>query len=248
MSCKDDQPVDPAGTTGSITIEYDNVVGDRDLKLDTDNYTNAAGEAFTISTMNYYISNIKLLKADGSSYVVPKDSSYYLVREADLASQEIKLNNVPVGDYTGVEFMIGVDSLKCASDPTQRTGVLDIASPDVMYWAWNSGYIFMKLEGASPASTIASGNYNYHIGLFGGLTTKTINNLKTVKIDFAGTKATVTSKLSPQVHLLADALKIFNGPTQLSIANNSVVMASAYSVNIANNYQSMFSLDHIHAN
>ncbi len=248
ISCTEDEKVDPEAKTGSIIIEYDNVVGDRNLKLNTDNYTNAAGETFTISMMNYYISNIKLLKSDGSSYVVPKDSSYFLIRESDVKSQEVKLNNVPVGDYTGITFMIGVDSLKSASDPAQRTGVLDIANPDAMYWAWNSGYIFLKLEGASPSSTTANGKYNYHIGLFGGLTSKTINNLKTVNIDFKGKKASVTASLSPQVHLLADAMKIFNGPTQLSIAKNAAVMSTPYSENIANNYQSMFSLDHIHGN
>ncbi len=248
VSCtKDDKMVDPMGTTGSITIEYDNVVGDRDLKLDTDNYTNGAGESFNITTFNYYISNIKLLKADGSSYVVPRDSSYFLIREANAASQEVTLNNVPVGDYTGIEFMVGVDSLKSASDPAQRTGVLDVANPEVMYWAWNSGYIFLKLEGASPASTIASGKYNYHIGFFGGLTSPTLNNLKTVKVDFGGKKASVTSKLKPQVHLLADVLKIFNGSTQLSIAANPSVMFTDYTKNVSGNYINMFSLDHIHA-
>lgn len=248
ISCKEDEKVDPTGTTGSITIEYDNVVGDRDLKLNTDNYTNGAGETFNITKMNYYVSNIKLTKSDGSSYVVPKDSSYFLIREEDKKSQEIKLKNVPVGDYIGISFVLGVDSLKCASDSKERTGVLDIASPDVMYWAWNSGYIFLKLEGASPSSTTPNGNYNYHIGLFGGLTSKTLNNLKTININFGEKKASVTTSKSPQVHLLADALKIFNGPTQLSISKNSSVMGSAYSQYIANNYESMFSLDHIHGN
>ena len=245
-SCSDDDVAVEPGATGEITIEYDNIVGDRDLKLNTDNYTNAAGETFTISKLNYYISNIKLLKADGSSYVVPQDSSYFLIREEDEDSQEVTLKNVPSADYTGVEFVVGVDSLRSVSDVSKRTGVLDPQNPNAMYWAWNSGYIFMMLEGSSAVS-LPTGKFQYHIGFFGGYASKTINNLKTVKVDFGGKKATVTKELSPEVHLMVDALKIFNGSTQVSIAANPSVMFTDYSLNISKNYSTMFSLDHIHA-
>lgn len=247
VSCSDEDPAITPGTTGKITIEYDNIVGDRDLKLNTDNYTNAAGETFTISTMNYYISNVKLLKADGSSYVVPQDSSYFLIREDNADSQEVELENVPAGEYTGVEFMVGVDSLRSVSDISKRTGVLNPQDPNAMYWAWNSGYIFLKLEGASPVATSPNGKFEYHIGFYGGMQTKTINNLRTVKVDFGGKKAIVTKDLSPEVHLMVDALKIFNGSTQVSIKANSSIMMTDYSLNISKNYSTMFSLDHIHA-
>ncbi|PWJ57660.1 hypothetical protein CLV98_106132 [Dyadobacter jejuensis] len=249
VSCNDDDnTMEPVGAThGELTLEYDNVVGNRDLALDTDTYTNAANEPFTVSTFNYYVSNIKFYKADGSSYVVPQDSSYFLIRESDPSSQEITFKNVPVGDYTAVEFMVGVDSLRSVSDVSKRIGVLDPAYSEVMYWAWNSGYIFMKLEGESDVIDTPNGKYNFHIGLFGGYETKTLNNLKTVKVDFGEHKASVTGELSPQIHLLTDVEKIFSGSTTVSLAATPVVMTSDYSKNIAANYTSMFSLDHIHA-
>jgi len=35
-----------------------------------------------------------------------------------------------------------------------------------MFWTWNSGYIFFKLEGNSPVSTQPNGKIEYHIGGF----------------------------------------------------------------------------------
>lgn len=252
-SCNDDNdPVVDPTTTGSLRIEFDNIVGDRDLVLNTGTYKNAANQNFTVTKLNYYVSNIKLLMADGSSFVVPQDSSYFLIREADAESQEVTINHVPSGEYTGVEFTIGVDSLRSVADESKRKGILDrLSGPtneEAMYWDWNPGYIFLKMEGTSDSTTnSANGKFYYHIGGFGGRTEKTINNLRTAKVDFGGKKAIVTAELSPEVHLMADVLKIFSGSTVLSISKHTSVMFEDYSTNIANNYVNMFTLDHIHA-
>lgn len=251
ISCNDDEPVTDPATKGSIRIEFDNVAGDRDLKLNTDTYQNAAGESFTVSRLNYYISNIKLKNADGTVFTVPQDSSYFLIREAVAESQQITINNVPSGEYTGVEFMIGIDSLKSVADASQRKGILDTGSgptnEEEMYWNWNPGYIFLKMEGSSPVAGSPNGKFYYHIGGFGGRTEKTLNNIRIAKVDFGGKKAIVTTELSPEVHLLADILKVLSGSTQVSFVNNFGVMYENFSANIADNYVNMFTLDHIHA-
>jgi len=85
-------------------LTFDNVVGSTDLVLNTGSYTNSSKESFSVTTFNYYVSNIRLLKADGSSYTIPQDSSYFMVRENQPATQTISLNQVPYGEYTGVEL------------------------------------------------------------------------------------------------------------------------------------------------
>ena len=242
FSCDTINP-DTTVATGRLRIAFDNVAGASDLKLGTGSYQNAAGEAFTITKFNYFVSNIRLRKADGSEYVVPQDSSYFLIQEEKTASQTITLSNIPVGDYTGLTFMIGVDSLRSLADISKRTGVLDPGLNDGMYWEWNSGYIFMKLEGQSALAPATQNNtFFYHVGGFGGGYNgkKTINNLRTTTLSFNNDAAKVQTTSTPTVQLTTDALKVFNGPTKLSIAEHSSVMFEPYSTNIANNYAQMF--------
>lgn len=237
--------------SGQMRIAFDNVVGSSDLKLNSSTYQNAAGESFTVTKFNYFVSNIRLRKDDGTDYVVPQDSSYFLVQEASPTSQTISLNNIPIGKYTGLTFTIGVDSLRSLADISKRTGVLDPGLNDGMYWDWNSGYIFMKLEGISTLAPATQNNtFFYHVGGFGGGYDgkKTINNLRTVTLPFGNDVASVQTGVTPIVRLTTDALRVFNGSTQLSIAQHSSVMFETYSTNIANNYAQMISYKGIQAN
>ena len=117
-----------------------------------------------------------------------------------------------------------------------------------MYWEWNSGYIFMKLEGTSAVAPAAQNNaFFYHIGGFGGGYNgkKTINNLRTVTLPFQNDAAKVQAGNTPLVLLTTDAMKVFNGSTKLSIAQNASVMFDPYSTSIADNYAQMFSYSRI---
>lgn len=84
----------------------------------------------------------------------------------------MRLKNIPAGEYKEIRFLLGVDSLKSIAPASERTGVLDPA--DRWRWKsyrmWNSGYIFVKVEGTSPQAPLDSASnsnkFRYHIGLF----------------------------------------------------------------------------------
>lgn len=250
-SCKKDSGSGiQTGDTGSVILEFDNVVGGNDLKLNIGTYINGSGESFTISTLDYFISNIVLERTDGTKYVVPKDDSYFLIKEEDEDTHEIELDNVPAGDYNSFTFTIGIDSLKNTAPVEERTGVLDPAgAANGMYWTWNSGYIFLKMEGTSPVSTTPDQKIYYHVGGFGGYSSPTLNNIKTVTVTApfeSSAKVRKDKPTPPEVHFFADAGKILDGTSHVSIAEYSMVHFSDISANIANNYAAMFSIDHIH--
>jgi hypothetical protein len=249
VGCKDDAPGKDPAVGGSLHLDFNNVVGTEDLTLNSKTYQNSAGESFTVSILNYYISNIKLLKADGGSFIVPQDSSYFLIRESDEASQKATINHVPLGNYTGIRFLIGVDSTRSVADASKRKGILDTFSgptnEEAMYWDWNPGYIFMKMEGSSPSATSPNGKYYYHIGGFGGRTENTINNLRSAQLNFTSAQVTVSEENDVTVGITADILKIFDGPTTLSIKENTSVMFTDFSTKIADNYTGAFSFKQV---
>jgi hypothetical protein len=239
------QPAAKAAT--NLVLHFQNVVGKKDLKLNDSSYTNAAGEKFNVTTFNYFISNIKLQRKNGTAYVLPQDSTYYLIKESDPKSKDIKLL-VPADEYTAVSFVIGVDSVMSTSDLSHRTGALDISGGmlDGMYWTWNSGYLFVKLEGDSEQAKVdqtGQHKFRYHIGGYGGYKKPSLNNLKSVKLEFAGLHAVDTKQNSSvTVNIQADVLKVFDGKTPIRIGENSTVMFGEQSKVVANNYSTMFSI------
>lgn len=245
MACEESDTIDP-NATNDLALEFENVVGDKALMLDDATYKNANGDEFTVSEFNYYVSNFKLKKTDGTIVTLPKDDNYFLIQESKTASKIITLKNVPAGDYAEVSFVIGVDSLKSVSPVEERVGAL--AEGNGMYWRWNSGYIFVKMEGSSPqAPADPSGKniYRFHIGGFGGYDSPTVNNIKTSTLALT-TAAKVRADQSPTVHLIVDAMKLMNGSTNVRMVENSTTMGGAFASVIAANYQNMFSVDHVH--
>jgi hypothetical protein len=234
-----------ANLKGRLSVEFDNIVGSSDLQLNTGSYINSTGEHFSVSLLKYFVSNFKLVKSDGSVYTVPQDSCYFLIDESNPATHQPVLW-VPEGEYTNLQFTVGIDSIRNTMDISNRTGVLDpTGNAAGMYWSWNSGYIFFKMEGVSPASTQNGNIFQYHIGLFGGYNTPTLNNIKNISLDLTARGVPqVKNTKSTNIHLTVDVLKMFSGTTPISIAANSVIMANPISANVANNYTAMFSHDH----
>ncbi|RZK67961.1 MAG: hypothetical protein EOO95_01280 [Pedobacter sp.] len=257
--CKKEEDTAPefnASNLAPFSVEFDNIMGDRTLTFNntTIPYTNAAGESFTVSMLQYFISNIKVATADGKEYAVTQDSSYFLIKSSDKATRFAKVR-VPEGDYTRLTFTLGIDSMRSTMGIDKRTGVLDPAADHDtggMYWGWNSGYIFFRFEGNSNViSNDVNGDptgkkqFKYHIGGFGGYSAPTINNIKTISIDLttAGI-ARVRKDRQSNVHLFVDAMKVFNGTNSFKIAEHPNVMFSDYSVRIAGNLPQMFRHDH----
>lgn len=249
ISCKKDDEINP-NDKNSLSLNFQNKVGENTVVLNTGSYKNSSNEDFTITTLNYFISNISLKKKDGSLVSFP--DQYFLIKQSEPSSYGPKLDNIPAADYTEVSFNIGVDSLKSISDVSQRKGVLDVASygDDSMYWAWNSGYIFFKMNGISsvvPTRANGTKSFELHVGGYGGMasTSKTVNNNRKVTLTLPEA-ATIRKNIAPEIHLNVDISKVFNGVTQIKLVHTNMIHSPAAAVPIANNYANMFSVEHVH--
>jgi hypothetical protein len=59
---------------------------------------------------------------------------------------------VAIGNYSDVRFNIGLPRPLNHSDPTMAQEPLDLAKGD-MFWEWNTGYIFLLIEGTSETAS-----------------------------------------------------------------------------------------------
>lgn len=133
------------------TLRFVPWCGDHALLLNTDEKL-SDGTTVRIATFRFY-AGVPVINGDGQANLLPYE--YHLVDAEDTASwaMSIPRSALPF-------FLLGVDSL------TNVSGAFggDLDPIKGMYWAWNSGYINLKLEGSSPASPYASREFELHLG------------------------------------------------------------------------------------
>lgn len=246
-SCKKDDnnpdtenPVSPPATnteTGQLNLNFSNMVDSAELILNQ-SYKNALGESYSISKFNYYISNVSLIKEDNSTFEVK--NIYRIVKQNDDTSKLIKLQNIPAGNYKAIKFMLGIDS--ASNNSGAHSGGLDFDYASDMFWGWNQGYIFLKLEGTAPTSTLTNSRIEYHIGGYGGIyKTQQIYNLS-----FGSVLVKVSKSSTPNVHLSVNANEIFVNPQQISFATKpQQTSLGAGAKLIADNYSDMIRVNKI---
>lgn len=228
--------------TGNLEITFHHRFNGEEVSFEK-TYSNVHDEDVKFTTINYFISNIGLKRPDGSFYTLPRDSSYFIVRhtpERDM--RKIELKDIPEGVYTGIRFTIGVDSLRNTMSIEHRGGSLDVGgAAKGMYWVWNSGYIFFKLEGTSSASTEQmKQRFTYHIGGFGGYRTKTINSIRERELVFE--PLSISEESLPALGINVNLDKFFYGSYDLKISEKPNVMWGAEAEKIADNYREAFEI------
>jgi hypothetical protein len=229
------EPPTNSAQYGVIGFEFSNYADIKPMALNVDTFTTAIGEKIVPTKFNYYISNIKFTRNDGTEFIEPE--SYHLVSEEDPASKHFHLKDVPVGDYRSITFVIGVDSLRNTSGAQE--GALDPAMG--MFWTWNSGYIMAKFEGTSPQANTTDKKVIHHIGGFSG----DFKAQRTITIDFPE-PLVLTLGSEGTIRMRADVLKWFSGTNNVSVATVSNIMnANSDSKKIADNYAAMFSITSI---
>jgi hypothetical protein len=217
-----------------LVINFANYVGDSALEAEVMSYKNESGQLYTISGFKYYIGNLQFVRADGSAYTV---DNYFLVNALDDATTHIKLYGVPEGAYTSIRFIIGVDSAHNCSGP--QSGDLDPVNG--MFWAWNTGYIFMKLDGKSPASKAPGHIFEFHIGGY-----KAPNNcIRAISLHFPYPMIVENCK-SSVLTIKADAAKVMDNQNTIDLSKMYSVTDYHNATLIADNYADMFSIAGIH--
>ena len=190
-------------TPAKVTLQFDHYVGAEKLTLgdaaSAKAYT-SNGQTLKFSEVKYVITNVVLVKADGTKvpyHTEDLDKGGFLINQADAASLAPVLNEIPSGDYKGIEFGLGVkkelNNLSLQDKfPNFYKLTGSFKQKEIMHWEWANGYRFVKLEGwysnptpgkdkeGNPLPAITDGELSIHIGsAFKG--TKVIGEDKKVK-------------------------------------------------------------------
>ena len=160
------------------------------------------------------------------------------IKIKEIEIDEYELGMVPVGNYKGFRFIVGLDSTINHSDPSTfpSSNPLSVQTPSI-HWSWNSGYIFWKVEGKVDTTVAQTGpvnvDYLYHIGM---------DEFKRT-IDFSTDAFSVNSGQDQVIHLnfdLAAALINVDMTSELMTHTMDDMMLAT---KIANNRQSAFEVE-----
>ncbi len=177
---KDDGSCEYAAPTVALHVHHK--VGTQAFSH-TMTYTHTSGRQYKFTTARFYVSGIELETATGHAH-----GEEYAQFDAPVSDYE--LGEFEAGTYTGINFNIGVDSAANHADPSASgtNPVLSSSSSTFDHWSWNSGYIFVKIEGVADTSAlmtgIVDGPFEIHIG--GDSFLRAISLAKTFEVPITG--------------------------------------------------------------
>lgn len=158
FSCKHDKDqTTPVTLVQGINLNIGYKVDNFSFLIDTFLYITDVGYQYKITKLNYYLSQLSLIKSDSTTLLL-KDYQY--VDAVVPSTNQLTLKNIPAGDYIGLQFNIGLDSIHNISNALATTADnINMQWPDPM----GGGYHFLKFEGDYIDS---SGNYGFamHVG------------------------------------------------------------------------------------
>lgn len=209
----------------SLTIQFKHKMGNRELQLFNESYVSPFGEPVTITRFKYYLSHVSLTGADQKETALSDKT--FLIDESEPGSKTLTFQT-SVTTPRSLSFVIGVDSVLNVSGV--QTGSLDPLNG--MFWTWNSGYIFARLEGKSDSSHAPAHLVNWDVGGF-----KTpFNASRKITLD-------LSHATGPVITVEADLLKWFNGTHSIHIAQAPLChQPGRLAMQLADNYSRMFSI------
>lgn len=214
------------------------------FKVDTanlvlgDTYVDGNGRNFNISMANFYVSNVRLIKADSTEISY---SQYLLVQNNSVTSgsNETMLGMIDDNGYIGIKFDLGLDSATNHMDPSNYTTGDPLANQNPsMHWAWNSGYIFSRFEGMYDTTSVGgaapNSGFEYHVGMD--------NMLRTIELYFASPVTLTSTDGMLMLDINLDMMGVLNNVDLLTENSTHTMDNMPLAMKITNNLANSFSV------
>lgn len=231
---KDNPTPDPVVPKGQFLFHLHTYIDNDEVDLYDITYTTLEGRKISLSLAQLYISDIQLVKSDGSTVDVSGKKILKLFEtETNL------VGDVPVGNYKSIRFKVGLDATTNALNPKASADSAILNKPEMWFGsaAQPDGYVFMNVQGKIDTSSTFDKTpvpFSYKIG--------TNANYKQVSMGIKDFK--VEEGKAVFGHIIIDYNRLFNGIQLNQLANLSVTTAaansSAIAAKIVNNIPSIF--------
>ncbi len=164
LTCCKDKPVGPEPTRdyGKIKFNFTHLVDGLPLQKDTMIYINAAGNHYEVNQLMYFISDVTLHNADGTTKLIDgwKDINYVDIDIPSTLSWSV-YDDIPAGSYNSISFTFGITEAK-------NITMMYVNPPEVnMMWpgVLGGGYHYMMLNGQWRDTADVIQSFAFHLGI-----------------------------------------------------------------------------------
>lgn len=115
------------------------------------------GDTLVLHTLRFYLGHFRWMQ---KGEVVFSDSRYCLLDLEQDSTLALTFRIPENLTFDHLEFTLGVDSLTTVSGAMGG----DLDPTEGMFWAWQSGYIHVKIEGTSSNCPVKNHAFAFHLG------------------------------------------------------------------------------------
>jgi hypothetical protein len=158
---KEDAPM-PETPGGTVAFYIEHQVDDKPLTRNELIYTNAAGNAYLITDLIYFISDITFWGPNGTKKVIGEVKDIFYIDE-DIAGTKTLIfpDKIPAGSYDSINFIFGISEAKNKSNRFLNPPEAIMGWPAVL----GGGYHYMMMNGKWLAPSGLLMPFNFHLGI-----------------------------------------------------------------------------------
>lgn len=205
FSCEKDEPKpeEHVHQANKLEIQVYPSFGSESLHFDS-TYVTAENYLIQFTDVKFYVGNIK----NGSTVFASAGLFDYLTTGTKLLTVENDFSK-----FNSLEMNLGIDSVTNHSDPSAfaSDSPLNILNAGDMFWGWNPGYIFIKVD--AKVDTIPDGTANldhfitYHVG----------SDENLIPLSFANITWYASNEYLQTAKMRLDLLEFLSGPNSLHL-------------------------------
>ena len=164
-SCNNSDGEEADPQYGSVFLTFEHFADGSELEFDEMMYTNAAGNEYEVTEIQWFVSDITLNSANGNKLVLEKEKiAHYIDTNLPETFAWFIQEEIPSGDYSSISMTFGIKGEK-------NTPMMYTDPPESnMIWPINlggdqGGYHYMKLNGFWMNEQEQREPFNFHLGV-----------------------------------------------------------------------------------
>jgi hypothetical protein len=235
--CKksEDETATPASTNGTLAFHLHTMVDTAEVTHYDSVCVTSTGRKIKVHFAQLYLSNIQLIKLDGSTVDVP---GAIVLQKQQIESYT--LGSVPSGNYKSVRFNVGLTPAVNASTPAIADSTLNTPPMWFGNTAQPSGYVFINFQGEIDTTTAGNGT----LAQMQPFSIKIGTNAHLINTQLPDNNFTVLPNQTRTVHIMVDYNMLFmivnlNNSSNLTM-NTVAANGTPLGAQLANNISMMF--------